>query len=894
MNRISIFLLVGLVFYCSILNAQKVVLEGKVIDSLSAPLELANVIAINKHNKAIASYGITDAEGRFRLNLKKDSLYLLKASYLGFETWEEDFQASANENKTITLKTLLNQLDGVTVTEDFPVTISGDTITYKTDAFTTGKEKKLENVLEQLPGFEIDDEGQIKVQGKDVSKVLVEGKEFFDGDTKMATKNIPANAVDKVQVLRDFNEIGPLGAVNDSDALALNLKLKDGKKNLWFGDISAAGGPKDRHLSHANVFYYSPKFNVNFIGDVNNIGQQAFTLQDYFKFNGGLASLSQRSGSSVNISADDIGLSLLQNNRTRNTDSKLAALNFNYNPNKKIRFSGFGIVSGIDTDLETVSQRTYIRENGNNQELLTAATKQQNTAGLFKFSTTYTPNAKWHLNYNGFAKKAEINDRNLSLSDFENFENEINSTNRKDPFSVQQSLNVFYASDDKNIFSIESNQLYKRQRPNYNLISMLQPFSGTVSFQGSTPFNLFQDKEVLTKKFDTEGNYYRVLNKTNHISFKAGLSSNKQELTSHLEELVEDTRTAIGNAQEYVNNSTFNFLDVYVGLGYRIKLGKLTLSPELNYHIYNIKNNHFALPVNTKKNLLLPELRVEYAMNSSESMQLNYNMATEFADVQSLAPAFQLQSYNSLFRGNPNLNNTWYHNLALNYFNFGSFNFTTIYGGLTYQKRYESIGTSSDFIGLDNISTPINVERPNENVTLFGNYERRFPSLKGKFETQLTYNNFNTVVNQAANFNRSFSQNYKLSLETRFKEAPNVEIGFEKKWNDYASATIKNRFVTDSPFANIEAYFLKSFSLTAEYQYNDYRSKNGETRSTYDFLNAALYVQKEDSKWEFKISGLNLLNTTSIRQDAFSNNLISTLEYQVQPRYFLAGIKYEL
>ena len=226
-------------------------------------------------------------------------------------------------------------MDEVELVEELPVTISGDTITYNTDAFTTGKEKKLENVLEQLPGFQIDDEGQIKVQGKDVSKVLVEGKEFFDGDTKMATKNIPANAVDKVQVLRDFNEITPLSGVSDSDALALNIKLKEGKKNLWFGDISFGSGPEDRYLADPNIFYYTPKASFNFIGNLNNIGEQAFTLRDYFRFSGGLANLGRRSGSTVELSSDDIGLSLLQNNRAQNIVSSLGALNFNYNPKQE-------------------------------------------------------------------------------------------------------------------------------------------------------------------------------------------------------------------------------------------------------------------------------------------------------------------------------------------------------------------------------------------------------------------------------------------------------------------------------------------------------------------------------------------------------------------------------
>ncbi|MFS4494926.1 carboxypeptidase regulatory-like domain-containing protein [Maribacter sp. 2308TA10-17] len=894
MNRVSISLLVGLVFFCYNLTAQKVVLEGQVLDSLNVPLELANVIAINKNTEAIASYGITDAQGRFRLNLKKDSLYTLKASYLGFETWEEGFQALTNENKTITLKASPNQLDGVTVTEDFPVTISGDTITYKTDAFTTGKEKKLENVLEQLPGFQIDDEGQIKVQGKDVSKVLVEGKEFFDGDTKMATKNIPANAVDKVQVLRDFNEVGPLGAVNDSDALALNIKLKEGKKNLWFGDISATAGPKERYLAHPNIFYYSPKFNINFIGDMNNIGKQAFSLQDYFRFNGGLSTLGKRSGSSLNLSGDDIGLSLMQNNRARNIDSKLAALNFNYNPNKKISFSGFGILSGVDTDLSSISQRTYIRDEGNNEETLESNTLQKNISTLLKISTTYTPNSKWYINYDGFLKRSEVRDENQLNSLFSNFSNDIRSLNGRDPFSVQQSLSAFYAKNDNNIFSWESNYLYKKQLPTYNLISTQQPFLGSVPLEGETPFNISQNTQVQTNTFDTEFNYYRVLNKTNHISFKLGLSTNGQRLHSEVSEIINGNSRPVGLGNQFINDTEFDFLDVYFGIGYRVKWKKLTIGPRINFHIYDIKNRNFTDEVALNKTLLLPSLNAKYAFNSSKSLQLNYSLEAEFADVQNLTSAIQLRGYNSLFQGNPNLRNAWYHNATLNFMNFNMFNFANIYGGMTYQKKFDGISSNVNFVGLDRVSSPINIDAPNEIVTFFGNYERRFPYWKGKLEARITYNKFNNIINTNEDFNRSFNQQYKLAFETKFKEAPNVELGFEKIWNDYSSSNIESRFITNIPFVNIEAYFLNGFALTADYQYNEYRNRDGGIRSTYDFLNATLFYQKEDSKWEFKITGLNLLNTTSIRQDAFSNNLISTLEYNVQPRYFVAGIKYEL
>ncbi len=842
----------------------------------------------------MASYGITDTDGRFRLILKKDSLYTLKVSYLGFETWEENYLATASQSIDIVLKAATNQLDGVEVVEDFPVSISGDTITYKADAFTTGKEKKLENVLERLPGFQIDENGQVKVQGKEVSKVMVEGKEFFDGDSKMATKNIPANAVDKVQVLRDFNEISPMSGLTDSDAIALNIKLKDGKKNLWFGDVSVGGGPKERYLIHPNLFYYSPKASINIIGDLNNIGEQAFSLQDYFRFNGGLSSLMGRSGSSLNLSGDETGLALMQNNRAQNSISRLGAVNVAFNPSKKISFSSFGIISSTATDLLSNSQRRYVRESGNNQESLNSITFQKNTASLFKTSVKYTPNAKWHINYQGFLKGSKIENNNQSISTFSETSNNIRSLNTRRPFSVQQILNAFYSKDDNNVFSLETNLLYKRQRTGYELLTDLQPFQGIIPLSGEGPFDLVQEKEVFTNRFDSEFNYYRVLNKTNHLSFKAGISINGQRLNAALRE-----NSGTGQNQDFVDARfqgavDLDFTDGYAGLGYRVKFGKLTLNPGLTFHNYAIENRQGNIATVLKKTLLLPQIGGKYVFNSSQSIRFGYALQAEFPDIQKVARLTQLAGYNSLFEGNPNLKNAWYHSANLNYMNFSMFNFTNIHGGLQYQKKYESIGNTINFLGLDRLSTPMNITAPNEIFSLFGYYDRRFSLLMGKFETRWTYNKFNNETDGRANFNRSFNQNYKLTLETRFKEAPNVEVGFEKRINDYASANVGNRFITNRPFGNVELYFLENFALIADYEYIQYRVDSGASNSTFDIMNTSLFYQKEDSHWEFEFSVRNLLNNISVRTDSFSDNLIGTNEYLVQPRYFLMSLKYAL
>ena len=178
---------------------------------------------------------ITDEKGKYVLGLKKNSSYKLQVSYIGMKTAEESIStAEADINRDFSLQND-NALDEVELIYEMPVTVKGDTLIYNADSFNTGTERKLEDVLKNLPGVEINADGQIEVEGKVVSKVMVEGKDFFDGDSKLATKNIPSDAVDKVQVLRNYSEDSQLsGVTNNQDNLAINLKLKEGKKNFWF------------------------------------------------------------------------------------------------------------------------------------------------------------------------------------------------------------------------------------------------------------------------------------------------------------------------------------------------------------------------------------------------------------------------------------------------------------------------------------------------------------------------------------------------------------------------------------------------------------------------------------------------------------------------------------
>ena len=150
------------------------------------------------------------------------------------------------------------------------------------------------------------------------------------------------------------------------------------------------------------------------------------------------------------------------------------------------------------------------------------------------------------------------------------------------------------------------------------------------------------------------------------------------------------------------------------------------------------------------------------------------------------------------------------------------------------------------------------------------------------------------LVDEIDNRNRALTQDYQVAMETTFFKVWRVEAGFEKVYNRYNSNTISTSFITDRPFATTELSLFNSFTLIADYEYNHYRGRDGSVNTSYDFLNASLSYHGPTSAWQVQVSGSNLLNTSSIRRDSFSENLVSAFEYFAQPRYFLCSIKYDL
>lgn len=909
-----------LFFISSISFSQSIKLEGIVTDSKPEALEMANVMAVNQTTKAVDSYAITNDKGKFVLNLKPNTNYSIKISYLGMQNKEVSITTTTeNISKNIALEEGGIELEGVEIVREMPVSIKGDTIVYNADSFKTGTERKLEDVLKKLPGVEVNADGEVEVEGKKVTKLMVEGKDFFDGDTKLGVKNIPADAIDKIQVLRNYGEIGALkGVENNQDNIAMNIKLKSGKKNFWFGDMTAGTGvghTESRYLINPKLFYYNPKYSVNLITNFNNIGELPLTIQDYYKFTGGFRGMMRKGGTNFNVSSNDLGISLLRNNRAKDIETQFGATNFSYNINKAWNVSGFAILSESITETETKSQTNIFRTNSSqiqSTENRNDVGNQKSNLGLFKLSSTYKPSARFQLDYDVLTKLSKQNETNALLresivnsnSAIENIE----TLKNQNPVSVNQNLSLYFTQSDKNIFAFEMQHLYQEEDPFYNANLGRNPFPNStntddedtnlnIQNQGAGRYDLNQNRFVKTNKIDAKFDYYYMVTPKNNINITLGNTYSFQSFNSNFFQILDngDVDNLSSNSKNDVN---YTFKDAFLGLHYKILTGKFTFTPGVSFHTFEVKDEQLGNSNSQNFFRVLPDFLAIYQIKKAESLTYNFSFTNNFTDINRLSEGIIFSNFNSLTRGNRTLQNATSIVHSLRYFKYNMFNFENITAFASYSKQIDAIKTRALFIGVNQTSTPFNSDFADESLSGNGSYGRSFlKNYKASFGVNLNWSKNNNIridrLTRLDNLvtNESFTESYTLKASTNYKKLPNLELGYNWVKNDYNN----NTFYTDKPFAKLEYFFLKSFSFVSEYEFYHYYNNDKTINNEYDFLSASLiYQKKKDSKLEYKISGTNLLNTTSLNDDSFSQFSTRTSQYVVQPRYIIFSMKYNL
>jgi len=372
MKRLPVLSLFFLIFY-NISIGQSYQVEGVILDaSNETPLLSASVIAINNVDSLLASFGITNDSGQFRLNDLKPGSYSIQVTYLGYEAYKKDIVLTEDigdfDMGNLMLVPKSELIEGVEIEgERVPISIRKDTIVYNADAFKTNPNDNVEDLLKKMPGIEVEEDGTIKAQGEEVQQVLVDGKEFFGNDVKIATQNLPAKAIDEVEVYDKKSDLAEFSGIDDGEReKTINLELKEDYKKGYFGNVKAGYGTDERYDGKLSLNRFDKKTQLSLIGNINNINEQGFSIDSYASFVGGMGNLARGRGRS------DLPINRGLSDGFVNTAS--GGLNYNYEFNKKTELRSNYFINKIENTLNDstfrenfLSRNSYFSDQTNKQ-----------------------------------------------------------------------------------------------------------------------------------------------------------------------------------------------------------------------------------------------------------------------------------------------------------------------------------------------------------------------------------------------------------------------------------------------------------------------------------------------------------------------------------------------
>ncbi len=328
------------------------------------PVSNATLTLLKRKDSALVSFTMSNAKGQFEITGIGNGDYRLLITHINYHNKTVDFTISNGNrdlgsiimfDKSTTLKEV------VVNAEAPPVTLIGDTVQYNAGSFKTQPNANVEDLLKKLPGVKVDKDGNVKAQGEKVQKVLVDGKEFFGNDPKIATKNLPADAIDKVQVYDKLSDQAQLTGFDDGNSeKTINLKLKKDRKKGYFGKISAGAGDDGRYQGRFNVNSFKGARQMSMIGMGNNTNAEGFSFMDILNFTGAMNQLKNGGGNiSINISDEDPIAGLLGANNTGINSTLGGGVNYNNIIGTKTDFQSNYFYSRYNPIRESHIQRQY-------------------------------------------------------------------------------------------------------------------------------------------------------------------------------------------------------------------------------------------------------------------------------------------------------------------------------------------------------------------------------------------------------------------------------------------------------------------------------------------------------------------------------------------------------
>jgi hypothetical protein len=900
------------------LNAQSTAsVTGVVFDTISKKgLAYSTVSIVHQKDSTLVSFTRADSAGKFKLSALPKGNYLITFSYVGYVPLWLPVKLSETEQLDLgklILTDLLNASNVTVTARRPPVTINNDTVDFNTENFKTQPNAVVEDLLKKLPGVTVDKDGTVKVNGQKVNRILVNGKEFFTGDPKMATKNLDADAVDKVQVFDKKSDRAEFTGMEDGQSeKTINLKLKKDRDNSTFGRVTAGAGTDKRFDAQSNLNNFKGDRQLSFIGMGNNTNKQGFSINDVMNFTGDLAR-GMRNGGGVNIrlGGDDNGglpISGMGPNQQGVADTYSGGLNYNNIWKKKTDLN----INGMFSDVNLVTDRDINRKNvlpGNNFDYVSKSSnakhnQQQRVNAILDqkidsfTSVRFTPQLAFQKNANrAISNYVSTNDKGLKIN-----EGSSNSSSVSDAVNFNSNLLFRHKFKKKGrTISSTTSLAYNSSKQDGNLKTTNRFYIAGIPLPDSI-VNQTNLRDATTRSIGTNLVY------TEPIGLKSLLEVNGFYNTNNGESK-RDTYDYNGSSGKFdIKNTALSndFRNIYNygggGASIRANFKKFSLTAGTNIQFSELEsiNNTNGFVINQKFTDLLPLVNVQYKRKNTSSIGFNYNTSTTQPSTFQLQPVADISDPLNTYIGNPNLKRSYSHNLSLNMSSIDIYTQNNLFAFISYNQVNDAIVTSDEIKQNGaRVSTPVNA---NGNFILVGNVSAGFPVKKIKSRVDIglganvsrTMSFVNGDPNAIDNYSITPNFGYQFVLDTSFDISLSARINFNTaKYS--LQPQLNNQFLQQVYGIDVTNYFLGGFVLNNNLDVTINSGRSDGFNATVPLWNVSLAKSfLKYKRGEFKLSVFDLLNQNQGINRTANQNFIQDTRYNVLQRYFMLSFSYRL
>ncbi len=900
--------------------SQSATLKGKLVDTLGKQNLLnASISLLDSNDSTLEQFTLTKDDGSFSMKNIPYGTYLLSISFEGYKTIFKKLTFNANSIDknigTVYLQQKVDNLNEIVVTQS-PVVIKKDTIEYNAGSFKTKPNSTAEDLLKKMPGVQVDKDGNVKAQGEDVQRVLVDGKRFFGDDPKMATKNLPSDIIDKIQVFDALSDQSTFSGFDDGNRTkTINIVTKKDKRKGMFGKASVglgSDGNKTLNDDNLNLSNFNNGRQITLLGQANDVNKQNFSVQDMLgtlnRGGGGKGGGGGLFNSVQSLIGSSGGGGIV------NTLS--AGLNFSND-------LGFGKHDQLNASSFYNNQKTNATQNSYTQNIVSA--DSSNYTNKLLSSLTNNKNGRFNINVekqldsssnNSFIFRPSITTQNT------NYSQQSSSSSTAGKYIPQNNSNYSTSTENSgyngNIDFTFRHRFKKVGRTfsinptmsrndndgtgtNYSVTNFYDTITHT-TIDRTLQINQKYASNSSTKGYGGTFSYTEPLGKTSQLE----IAYNHNYSQSETDKKTFAFDSAANDYIKPVINLSNSFRNTYKSdrgtLSFRVTKTKynFTIGNGLQWGNLNSINTSTGNIIVQNYINIFPTAHFNYSFSKTENLRINYSGRTSQPSVSQLQPVVDNSEPLNIKYGNPDLKQKFTNNFRMLYNSFNILTQKIIF--VTINASFVSNDIQNSIIntkGGGQITKPVNLDGT-YNIVGYFNYGFPIRKPKSNLNLGINYNRSQSqsLINDESNYSRNTTVGANIIWTTNLKEKWDINLTSNSSYN-VARYTLQPTQNADyfSQYLSAEAtYYTKSgWIISSDFDYTYYGGRSNGYNTSTPLLNASITKQIFKNKsGEIKFYMFDLLNQNQSITRSVSSNYIQDVQTKVLTHYFMVSFTYNL